>query len=370
MLTTEQNEELTQVGPGTPGGELLRRYWHPIAAAQELTAQKPMKRVRVLGEDLLLFRDSDDGWGLVAERCSHRGVSLYYGFLEDGGIRCAYHGWLYDRYGTLLETPFEPERTPIKDTVRHTAYPVIKVWGLLFAYMGPSPAPVLPPWDVIVRREGHHLIEVHPVMDANWLQVQETNLDPVHNTFLHGKWGQRVGLRKSWSFRTVDVEFEPIEWGIMKRRTFGGDEGYREDGHPALFPNLLRHSSGHGPIDIYWRTPIDDTHTQSFNLAFHPSPDGSIVDESADPPVEYVVLKDENGDFHMRNFPSQDAMAWETQGGLRDRSLEHLGASDKGVAMWRRLLKEQIEVVRDGGDPMGVIRDPHAYRIIEFGANK
>ncbi len=370
MLTTEQNAELTQVGPGTPGGELLRRYWHPVSVAQELTPDKPIKRVRMLGEDLVLFRASDGEWGLVAERCSHRGASLYYGFLEDGCIRCAYHGWLYDTGGNLLETPFEPEGTPLKSTVHHTAYPVIKVWGILFAYMGPPPAPVMPPWDVIVRREGHHLIEVHPVMDANWLQVQETNVDPTHNTFLHGKWGLRAGLRKSWQFRTVDVAFEQIEWGIIKRRTFGGDDGYTEDGHPAIFPNVLRHSSGHGPIDLYWRTPIDDTHTQSFNLAFHPSPDGSIVDEPDDPPVEYVVLKDENGDFHMSNFPSQDAMAWETQGAVRDRSLEHLGVSDKGVAMWRRLLKEQIEVVRDGGDPMGVIRDPHAYRIIEFGAGK
>jgi 5,5'-dehydrodivanillate O-demethylase len=370
MLTTEQNLELTQVGAGTPGGELLRRYWHPIAVTKELTAESPIKRLRVMGEDLVLFRDEDGEFGLIAELCAHRGASLYYAFLEEGCIRCPYHGWMYNKSGDLVEAPFEPETTPLKKTVHMTSYPVINIWGLLFTYMGPVPAPVLPPWDVIVRREGHHLVEVHPILDANWLQVQETNVDPTHNTFLHGKWGHRVGLRKNWEFRAVDLDFTLTEWGIVKQRTFGGDAGSQEEGHPALFPNALRHASGHGPIDIYWRTPVDDTHTQSFNLAFHPNDDGSFVEEPADAPVEYVVLKNEAGDFHMANFPSQDSMAWETQGALRDRSLEHLGVGDKGVAMLRRLLKEQIEIVKDGGDPMGVIRDPSKYSIIDFGTAK
>lgn len=370
MLTREENEQLTRVGPGTPAGELLRRYWHPVAVATELTAERPKKQVRVLGEDLVLFRDATGGYGLVGERCSHRGASLYYGFLEDGGIRCAYHGWLYDNSGKCLEQPFEPAQSMMKHAIHHPAYPVQKVRGLLFAYLGPLPAPVLPPWDVIVRQDGTHKIEVHPVLDCNWLQVQETNVDPTHNTFLHGKMGQVVGLRSDWKFRPIDLDFEVCEWGIIKRRTFGGDDGYREEGHPAIVPNVLRHSSGWGPIDLHWRVPIDDTHTRTFWLGFEPSPDGSIVEEPDDPPVEYITLKDDEGYFHMKSFPSQDSMAWETQGPIRDRSVEHLAASDKGVLMWRELLKRQIDIVSEGGDPLGVIRDPNKYRIIAFSASK
>lgn len=371
MLTKEMNDELTRVGAGTPCGELLRRYWHLIAVAAELTPERPKKRVRLLGEDLVLYRDLSGGFGLVGEQCPHRGASLYYGFVEDGGtIRCPYHGWLYDKTGRCIEQPFELPGAALKETIRHPGYPVQKLQGLLFAYLGPRPAPVIPPWDVIVREDGTHRIQVHPVLDCNWLQVQETNLDPTHNTYLHQKMGQVMGLRDTWKFRPIELEFEVIEWGIIKRRSFGGDDSFKEEGHPALFPNILRHSSGHGPIDLHYRVPIDDTHTQTFWLGFEPSPDGSIVEKEGDPPATYITLKNDEGDFHMMSFPSQDSMAWEMQGPIRDRSIEHLGASDKGVAMWRRLLKENIEKVKRGEDPMGVIDDPNAYQIIEFSQHK
>jgi 5,5'-dehydrodivanillate O-demethylase oxygenase subunit len=370
VLTREENQLLTQTTAGTPGGELLRRYWHPIAIAAELTPERPKKRVRVLGEDLLVYLDPNGGYGLIGELCAHRGCSLLYGFLEDGGIRCAYHGWLYDNTGKILEQPFEPEQSMLKHTVRQAAYPVQKVHGLLFAYLGPLPAPILPPWDVIVRKDGTHRIAVHPVLNANWLQFQETNLDPTHNTYLHGKAGFLAGVRREWKFRPIELEFERIEWGVVKRREFGGDDGYREEGHPALFPNLLRHSTGHGPIDIYWRTPVDDSHTQSFWLGFVPSEDGSIVEESGDPECTYVVLKNVDGTFHMKSNPSQDSMAWETQGAIRDRSLEQLGASDAGVVLWRQLLKENIERVQNGQDPMGFIRDGEEYDMIAFSESK
>lgn len=151
MLTKEENAELTQVGPGTPGGDLLRRYWHPIAVAAELTDERPKKRVKVLGEELVLFRDQQGAYGLVAERCSHRGASLYYGFLEDGGLRCPNDGWLYDREGRCIEQPFEPAQSILKHTIRHPSYPVEELGGLLFAYLGPpEKRPLLPRWDILV----------------------------------------------------------------------------------------------------------------------------------------------------------------------------------------------------------------------------
>jgi 5,5'-dehydrodivanillate O-demethylase len=356
MLTQQENEQLTRVGPGTAAGELLRRYWHPIALGRDLTVERPKKRVRVLGEDLVLFRDPTGSWGLIAEQCAHRGASVYYGFLEDGGIRCPYHGWLYDRTGRCLEQPFEPQQSMLRQTVRLPAYPVQEVRGLLFAYLGPQPIPRIPPWDVIVREDGAHSIRVQPILEANWLQVQETNLDPTHIVFLHQRM-KAIAQGRSWRFLPIDgMEFEQTEWGIVKRRRFGGDSPLKEEaGHPALFPNLLWH--GGRTISLYWRTPLDDTHTQSFWLGFTP---GAARDESDDeyPPVTFDVLKHQDGEFHMITPASQDAMAWETQGPIRDRLLEHLGASDRGVTMWRELVARQIQKVQRGEDPMGVVRDP------------
>src|SRR5579871_5831628 len=207
MLTKEQNERLTQVGKGTPGGEFLRRYWHPVAVAAELTPEKPKRRIRLLGEDLVLYRDENGHYGLVGEQCSHRGCSLYYGFVEDGGIRCPYHGWMYDRQGKILEMPFEPAESMLKHTLRHPAYLAMKVRGLIFSYMGPLSAPILPPCDVIVRDDGTHNIEVHAPLNCNWVQMFETNVDPTHNTFLHNKTAYVLGLRDHWEFRPIELEF-------------------------------------------------------------------------------------------------------------------------------------------------------------------
>lgn len=139
MLSEMENKHLTQVGPGTDAGELLRRYWDPIAVASELTKEKPKKRVRVLGEDLVLFLDGQGRLGLIEEHCPHRGVSSYYGFVENDGLRCAYHGWKFDCSGQCLEMPFEPEESPLKKRVRAKTYPVQELSGLVFAYLGPAP---------------------------------------------------------------------------------------------------------------------------------------------------------------------------------------------------------------------------------------
>src|SRR5438094_973786 len=155
MLTREENETITRIGAGTPCGELLRRYWQPVAAVGELTDDKPRKRVKMLGEDLVLYRAADGSYGLLAEQCSHRGASLYYGFLEDGCLRCPYHGWLYDASGRCVEQPFEPQQSLMRHTIRHPAYPVQKLGGLLFTYMGPlEKQPLLPRWDVLLRQDG------------------------------------------------------------------------------------------------------------------------------------------------------------------------------------------------------------------------
>src|SRR5713226_2550503 len=141
MVTAEENELLTRIGPGTPMGELMRRYWHPVAVARELTHEIPTKFVRVLGEDLVLFLDKSGNTGLIQDHCAHRGASLLYGRVEERGISCAYHGWLYDTDGNCLETPAEPAGSMFHLTVKVRAYPVMRMAGIYFAYLGPQPVP-------------------------------------------------------------------------------------------------------------------------------------------------------------------------------------------------------------------------------------
>ena len=161
MLTAEQNRILTQVGRGTPGGELLRRYWHPVCPARELSPEAPTKSVRILGEDLVMFMDLSGNVGLIADKCPHRNASLLYGRVEKRGISCAYHGWLMNCAGDILETPAE-QNDHIKNTVKATTYPVQKFVGFYWTYMGPLPAPVLPRFDIFVRRDGRHKITQYP----------------------------------------------------------------------------------------------------------------------------------------------------------------------------------------------------------------
>ncbi len=186
MLSQAENDLLTLVGAGQPAGELLRRYWHPVAIARDLTEEEPTKFVRLLGEDLVLFRDKSGRIGLIGDRCSHRGASLCYGRVEERGISCAYHGWLYDTDGNILETP--PERNDaITRSVKQKAYPIRKFLGMYWAYLGPLPAPEIPKYDVWVRRDGQRKIVFHPRLDCNWFQAMENSVDQAsqHHPWLH-----------------------------------------------------------------------------------------------------------------------------------------------------------------------------------------
>jgi len=373
MLTQEENHFLTRIGPGTPAGRLLRRYWHPIAAAVELTQEKPKKRVRVLGEDLLLYRNANGGYGLVRERCSHRGASLYYGFVEGDGIRCAYHGWKYDACGKCLEQPFENPESGFREKIRHPAYPVEKLAGLLFAYMGPpEKKPLLPKWDLLVRRDGIKQIDVCEVLRCNWLQAMENSVDPTHTYYLHSHTLKLKGSKDYVPFHYQQlnkIEFElvvqPTWAGIQKQRIFAGDNVPLEAPHPLIFPNILFVPVRTG-YAMHFRTPIDDANTQVFQFRFSPTKDGVVAEQPEDPPMEYVATKDDIGDFHLNHFASQDHMAWETQGPIADRSDEHLGEADRGVIMLRRLLHEQISAVQNGQDPIGVNFDPAKDQPVEL----
>jgi 5,5'-dehydrodivanillate O-demethylase len=364
MLTQEENELLTHVGPGTPAGQLLRRYWQVVAAAGELSDAKPKKRVRILGEDLVLYRDRSGTYGLVRERCSHRGASLYYGFVEEDGIRCPYHGWKYDACGKCIEQPFENPVAGYKDKIQHPAYPVVKLSGLLFTYMGPlEKKPNLPKWDILVRQDGVKKVDVCEVLECNWLQAMENSVDPTHTYYLHSHTLKLKGTKDFVPFHyqtlsKIDFELviEPNWAGIQKQRVFAGDELAVEAPHPLIFPNILFVPVRIG-YALHFRTPIDDFNTQVYQFRFSPTKDGSVAEQPEDAPVEYVGTKNADGEFHLDNFTSQDHMAWETQGPIANRAIEHLGEGDRGIIMFRKLLRDQIQAVQNGQDPVGTSTD-------------
>src|SRR4051812_36106728 len=243
MLSKEENERLTRVGPGTPAGELLRRYWQPVAIASELTAAAPKQRVKMLDEDLLVFRDEQGDYGCVAEHCAHRGCSLYYGWVEDRGIRCPYHGWKYRTTdGQCLEQPFEPVGSTYKDRIQQRAYPVQQLAGLLFVYMGPAPAPLLPRWDVLVREDGARRIQIRSDLHCNWLQAEENTADTVHTFYLHGHMMKTKGIDDGAFYsRPIErYEWGLCEWGVPKICHYGDDRPEIEIRPPLLFPNMLR----------------------------------------------------------------------------------------------------------------------------------
>ena len=377
LLSVQQNQRITETGPGTPMGELLRRYWHPIAPSAELNEENPTKEVRLLGEDLVLFRSAVGVVGLIEPSCPHRKANLSYGIPEPEGIRCAYHGWLYDTAGNCIDQPSEPAGSRFKDKVRLKAYRVQELAGLVFAYMGPDPVPVLPRWDALtwdgVRRDMYYCI-----LPCSWLQCQENSLAPVHFEWLHRYWGGWImnkrlpqEEREVWNQQTlprgrhqVKVGFDRFEYGIIKRRLLEGeteDDEWWRIGHPILFPNVLRVGEAPpteaGRVHTFqFRVPIDDTHTLHIVHSTFVPRTGDTYPEQDEIPWEERATFDEEGRPRNTWIVGQDQSAWITQGAISDRSREALGVTDAGIIMFRKMIEEQIQIVQDGGEPINVHR--------------
>lgn len=372
MVTPEEQETLTRVGPGTPMGTLLRRYWLPVAATAELPAGRVMP-VRLLGEDLALYRSAEGATGLLDARCPHRGASLAYGLVEANGLRCAYHGWRFDAAGTCVEMPSLEKDLASRACVRTTAYRTEELGGLVFAYLGPEPAPLLPRYDLFVwpgvlRDVGRALLP------CNWLQIMENSVDPIHLEWLHGRHLSAVRAAHGaptptrYPRRHVEIGFDVFPHGILKRRVLEG--GSREDddwriGHPLVFPVMVRVGAGR-QHRFQIRVPVDDEHTLHFWYACYRPADGVPAPVQVEVPVYDVPFRDERGGFLLDFVDGGDIMTWVGQGPIADRTRERLVASDRGVVLLRRLLLEQIERVRAGEDPLGVVRSAEGNAIIEL----
>jgi 5,5'-dehydrodivanillate O-demethylase len=342
-------------------GKYMRCFWHPVANLAELR-QEPVMAVKLLGEPLALFQSEDGSLGLVAARCAHRGTSLGCGMLDGDGIRCAYHGWKYDKQGQCVDTPAESETSTLKERIKIASYPVQTMAGLVWAYLGPQPAPLLPRYEHMVRDDWQQDLGISR-LPCNWLQVAENTLDPVHIEYLHMKYTNyaraRLGLPGVAVRHHLKLAYELFEYGIVKRRLWEGDSEESDEwriGHPQLFPGTAV-----VPYDANWvqyqiRVPLDDTNTLYYWMNCRKREPGAAPE--ADVPIWDNPWCTPEGKFMPEVLNAQDMMVMITQGDITDHTAENLAESDRGVTLYRRTLLEQIERVEQGQDPLGVIRDP------------
>ena len=365
MLDQATNHLLTQTGPGTRMGDLLRRYWMPIAGTSEFD-EISIKPIRLLGEDLTLYKDLSGAYGLVDRHCPHRRADLSYGFVEQCGLRCNYHGWLWDEKGRCVEQPYEDVAHPdarFKDRVTVKSYPVQTLAGLVWAYLGPEPAPLLPNWEPFSWKNGFVQV-VFAEVPCNWLQCQENSIDPLHFEWMHMNWSIRLEDRLGpYSPPHLKLEFEEFEYGFTyKRLREGMDESdpMWTVGRACLWPNMLF------PGDHFeWRVPIDDENTLSVTWAFSPVPTECRPYVQEKIPAWRGPVKDaETGRWIHSHIMNQDFVAWVGQGVIADRTKEHLGSGDRGVILLRQRLLADLEAVARGEDPKGTIRDPEINRCV------
>ena len=369
MLSAEDNKPLTSVGPGTPAGELMRRYWLPVGLSADV-GDRP-QYVRVLGEDLVLFRTPGGALGLMDAVCAHRGASLVYGCVEKGGLRCRYHGWLYDPSGRCIEQPGETSRAAREEKVRQRAYPTQELGGLVLAYMGPQPAPVLPRFDTLIRTDGARKATVARTIACNYLQILENSMDPVHLPFVHGEsikvWAgvpeftveeTEMGMRQI-QYRPGPTPAEQYVRSVFYTLPFSRMVGIPASEDDFSTPTTIR---------TIWAVPIDDLNTIEFEVRFQPSANGRKLDykfESS--PADFDVALEVP--FHQyrdggrprlaypKFFGAQDQLMQLSQGPIAKREREHLRSSDRGVVMVRKLLRQAIQDMQAGKDPRGVLRD-------------
>ncbi len=398
MMTQEENEILTRVGPGTPMGELLRRYWQPAALSEDLPPGGPPKPVRHLGEDLVLFRDDKGRVGLLGIHCSHRGTNLSYGRLEDGGLRCIYHGWLYDIHGRCLEQPGEPNGGSGRDSIRHLAYPCKEIGGLIFTYMGPGDPPLIPEYEALTVPDDRRAIRKY-FQECNYLQANEGNIDPMHLSFLHRQFSQATGYdrRQGLGVRGTEVspdvlytrdvapsiEVEVTDFGvrIFSIRRIAADKNYLRVSNFVL-PNLsaIPGETGGDGYSMNWHVPIDNTHHWKYIITFRRSapidkelfrkrteeettPDYRLIRSKSD---RYLQDREEMKSRSFSGmgslFAAHDVFATESQGPIQDRTQEHLVSSDKAIIAARKLLLKGIKDIQEGHEAPHIIRDPKSNR--------
>jgi nitrite reductase/ring-hydroxylating ferredoxin subunit len=399
-MSQQQNDLITRIGPGTPAGRLMRMYWQPAALADELQGPRPVRALRLLGQDLVLFRDESGALGLLDRACPHRGADLAFGRLEDGGLRCAFHGWLFDRTGTCLETPAEPEGSRLCTRIRQPSYPAVERNGIVFAYLGEGEPPAFPDFDCFTA-PASHAFAFKGLIECNWLQALEVGIDPAHASFLHRFFEDEDGDAYGKQFRAPsagsdipmtrlmrdyprpDIAAERTAYGLRIETTRRIDD---LRAHMRVTNLLFPHgivipmspemtiTQWHVPIDdesCYWyaiftsfAAPVDHAKMRAQRLELYELPDyrprkGRHNDYGFDPYEQKTSTYTGMG----ADINVHDQWAVESQGRIQDRTREHLGNSDKVIVANRRLLVQAIEQAAQRTRPLAVLTPEEARAV-------
>jgi phenylpropionate dioxygenase-like ring-hydroxylating dioxygenase large terminal subunit len=384
--------DIPHVGPDTPAGQWFRRYWLVVGTAREL--YDIPQAVRVLGEDLILFRDPEGKLGLIGQSCPHRGTSLEYGDIEDGGIRCPYHGWLFDVHGQCLEMPGEPKDSNFPRKVKHLAYPVQELGGLIFAYLGPDRdnPPPLPRYSPLIYQGGQRNIEPVRHCDYNWFNFFENSADPVHVCVLHrhAGYGQQSWGNQFFSYRDMpSFEFVEMDYGMKVVMTKPGPTADTEfvDEMSLALPSIIQVGDTefvHAKMDAValmtqgsrcehalFLTPNDDHHFMIFTVDNYTGPVENFFERLKEmrakeiPSPEIKEYDKRQYIPYKGNIRQEDLMTQGTQGMLGERA-EQLGASDRGVIKFRKIVTDAITTALHGGTPKGVLPVGHRQDIFKL----
>jgi len=404
MLDAKMNDTLVQVGPGTPMGELMRRYWQPILISHELPhPDSDPVRVRILGEDLVAFRDTSNRIGLISEWCPHRLTSMFLGRNEENGLRCVYHGWKFDADGVCVDMPNEPSEYDFSHKVKMVSYPTIETGGVIWTFMGPKDqTPPEPNFEFTRQPESHrHASKV--IEQCNWLQALEGGVDSVHSSFLHRKFGTGKseaesgldGLRAKATASKLEVE--PTDYGYRYgsvRPIPGEGTSYVRTYHFVMPHIQIRAAQLNNDGSWYkfkiaghhW-VPIDDEHTLVWNWFYtldEPLSDSEREERGIGNGPDDVdqrtwkSVRNADNDWlidrdlqrtetftGIQGINAQDRAVQEAMGPIVDRSLEHLGQTDRGVITTRKMLMEAMRAVEDGASPVGANDSYYHIRAIE-----
>ena len=386
MMSQEQNALITRIGPGTGAGEVLRRYWQPAALSEELVGARPVVPVRLLGEDLVLFRDNEGELGLIARHCPHRGADLAYGRCEDNGLRCPFHGWHFDRSGQCVDQPGEPEDSQMYKNIRTRSYPVIEKNGIVFAYMGPGEPPPFPAFDCFVAPESH-VFAFKGLWECNWLQAMEVGIDPVHASFLHRflqDEDPKQGYGKQFRDRAADtdipmtqilreyprpeIKVEETEYGLRIVSLRHLDDGRT---HVRItnqvFPEAICIPMSNEMTITQWHVPIDDETCYWYSLftSFGEPVNKALMREQRMKEhrlPDYAPIKNKRNNYGYNpdeqkkltytgmglDINVHDQWAVESMGAIQNRTDEHLGRSDVAIMRYRRMLLKAVKSVQEG----------------------
>ena len=361
-----EDTELTHVGPDTPCGEYMRRFWQPVCFSDDL--KDLPHRVKILGEELVAFRDQSGAVGLLELHCPHRGTSLEFGLIGAKGIRCCYHGWLFDVDGAILETPGEPADSTLKDRLCHGAYPTHEAHGMVFAYMGPPDRqPAFPTYDSLIR-PGYRVIPGRKYFyPCNWLQIQDNTMDPAHTAFLHTIVSGAVFTEEFGVLPELDFLETPIGMIYVATRRVGDNMWVRMV--ETVLPNLQQvapiwengrqERAFSGPMMSRWLVPMDDTSTMFIELRHVSESDGETpawwADRAQMLPGQVAMDSYEEGQRHPGDYEAQVS-----QRPIAIHGLEHLTETDRGVSRFRNQMRRGIRAVRDGNDPAGLCHEEGA----------